>query len=83
MSSLGEFFDAYLTGVGEVDRYLSPGTELSAVSGSGYTSVTVDQAAADSMSPAVRCRATARRCGSRPMSPPRTPQTTGGRWSTS
>jgi hypothetical protein len=48
VSSLGEFFDAYLTGVGEVDRYLSPGTELTAVSGSGYKAVTVDQAAADS-----------------------------------
>ncbi|WP_164835760.1 conjugal transfer protein [Actinacidiphila soli] len=48
VSSLGEFFDAYLTGVGEVDRYLSPGTELTAVRGSGYTSVTLDQAAADS-----------------------------------
>jgi hypothetical protein len=29
-------------------RDFSPGTELTAVSGSGYTSVTVDQAAADS-----------------------------------
>jgi hypothetical protein len=48
VSSLGEFFDAYLTGVGEADRYLSPGTQLTAVSGSGYTTVTVDQAAADS-----------------------------------
>jgi hypothetical protein len=48
VSSLGEFFDAYLTGVGEVDRYLSPGTALTAVSGSGYTSVAVEQAAADS-----------------------------------
>jgi hypothetical protein len=49
VSSLGEFFDAYLTGVGEVDRYLSPGTELTAVSGSGYKAVTVDQVAADSV----------------------------------
>lgn len=48
VSSLGEFFDAYLTGVGEVDRYLSPGTQLTAVSGAGYTSVAVEQAAADS-----------------------------------
>jgi hypothetical protein len=48
VSSLGEFFDAYLTGIGEVDRYLSPGTELTAVRGSAYTTVTVDQAAADS-----------------------------------
>ncbi|MFF3249101.1 hypothetical protein ACFYWY_36470 [Streptomyces sp. NPDC002870] len=48
VSSLGAFFDAYLAGVGEVTRYLSPGTQLSAVSGTGYTKVTVDQAAADS-----------------------------------
>ena len=47
-ASLGEFFDAYLAGVGEVDRYLSPGTALTPVSRSGYTSVSVDQAAADS-----------------------------------
>lgn len=46
VNSLGEFFAAYLAGVGEVDRYLSPGTELTAVSGSGYTKVAVDQAAA-------------------------------------
>jgi hypothetical protein len=48
VSSLGEFFTAYLSGVGEVDRYLSPGTKLTAVSGSGYRSVVIDQAAADS-----------------------------------
>ncbi len=48
MSSLGEFFNAYLVGVGEVDRYLSPGAKLTAVPGSGYTSVVVDRAAADS-----------------------------------
>ncbi|MET7621956.1 conjugal transfer protein [Streptomyces sp. NPDC005408] len=48
VSTLGEFFRAHLAGIGEVARYLSPGTELSAVSGSGYTAVRVDQAAADS-----------------------------------
>ncbi|MFE9968774.1 conjugal transfer protein [Streptomyces sp. NPDC005525] len=47
-SSLGEFFDAYLAGVGEVERYLSPHTELAAVKESGYTSVAVDEAMADS-----------------------------------
>ncbi|MFJ5218763.1 conjugal transfer protein [Streptomyces sp. NPDC088354] len=46
--SLAEFFAAYLTGVGEVDRYLSPGTALAAVRGTGYRSVTVDQVDADS-----------------------------------
>ncbi|SNT33006.1 Conjugative transposon protein TcpC [Actinacidiphila glaucinigra] len=44
---LREFFAAYLTGVGEVDRYLSPGTTLAPVRGSGYTAVTVDQVSAD------------------------------------
>ncbi|WP_406278323.1 conjugal transfer protein [Streptomyces sp. NBC_00191] len=48
VSSLAPFFDAYLAGIGEVARYLSPGTQLSAVKGSGYTKVRVDQAAADS-----------------------------------
>ncbi|MCX4515925.1 conjugal transfer protein [Streptomyces sp. NBC_01619] len=48
VSSLGEFFSAYLAGVGEVGRYLSPGTELDAVRGSGYQSVAVETAAADS-----------------------------------
>ncbi|MEU1622943.1 conjugal transfer protein [Streptomyces sp. NPDC005722] len=45
--TLQEFFAAYLTGVGEVDRYLSPGTKLSAVNGTGYRSVVVDHVAAD------------------------------------
>ncbi|MET9879265.1 conjugal transfer protein [Actinacidiphila glaucinigra] len=44
---LREFFAAYLTGVGEVDRYLSPGTTLAPVRGSGYAAVTVDQVSAD------------------------------------
>lgn len=47
-STLSGFFEAYLTGVGEVGRYLSPGTELAAVEDSGYASVAVDQAVADS-----------------------------------
>ncbi|MFI1470997.1 hypothetical protein [Streptomyces wuyuanensis] len=46
-ATLGEFFRAYLLGVGEVDRYLSPGTSLTAARGGGYTSVTVDRVAAD------------------------------------
>lgn len=47
-STLSGFFEAYLAGVGEVGRYLSPGTELAAVRDSGYASVAVDQAVADS-----------------------------------
>lgn len=31
-SSVGEFFGAYLTGAGEVDRYLAPSVKLSPVS---------------------------------------------------
>ncbi len=46
-SSVSEFLNAYLAGVGDVTRYLSPGTQLTAVSGSGYQSVAVDSAAAD------------------------------------
>ncbi|MFE2432650.1 hypothetical protein ACFXJ5_38795 [Streptomyces sp. NPDC059373] len=74
VSSLGEFFDAYLTGVGEVDRYLSPGTQLTAVSGSGYTSVTVDQAAADSDVAGGAVPADGPQCEFRPLSPPWTPR---------
>lgn len=47
VASVGEFLSAYLAGVGEVDRYLSPGTQLPAVRGTGYRSVVVDHAAAD------------------------------------
>lgn len=46
-SGVGEFLGAYLAGVGDVTRYLSPGTQLTAVGGSGYQSVAVDSAAAD------------------------------------
>ncbi|MEV6400209.1 conjugal transfer protein [Streptomyces sp. NPDC051907] len=48
VSSLEEFFAAYLTGVGEVERYLSPGAQLTAVEDSGYARAVVDRAAADS-----------------------------------
>ncbi|MGY1583912.1 conjugal transfer protein [Streptomyces sp. MN13] len=40
-SAVGEFFGAYLTGAGEVDRYLAPGVKLAAVSPAPYTGVTV------------------------------------------
>ncbi|MGW0825245.1 conjugal transfer protein [Streptomyces sp. NPDC002845] len=45
-SALGEFLAAYLTGAGEVDRYLAPGVQLTAVSPAPYTTVTVQQVSA-------------------------------------
>ncbi|MGX4694957.1 conjugal transfer protein [Streptomyces sp. JNUCC 63] len=45
-SAVGEFLDAYLTGAGEVDRYLAPGVKLTAVSPAPYTAVTVQQVSA-------------------------------------
>jgi hypothetical protein len=45
-SALGEFLAAYLTGAGEVDRYLAPGVHLTAVSPAPYTAVTVQQVSA-------------------------------------
>ncbi|MFD7283494.1 conjugal transfer protein [Streptomyces sp. NPDC059862] len=45
-SAVGEFLAAYLTGAGEVDRYLAPGVKLTAVSPAPYTTVTVQQVSA-------------------------------------
>ncbi|MEU9412247.1 conjugal transfer protein [Streptomyces sp. NPDC048281] len=42
-SALGEFLAAYLTGSGEVDRYLAPGVSLTAVSPAPYTAVSIEQ----------------------------------------
>ncbi|MFF8847966.1 conjugal transfer protein [Streptomyces sp. NPDC015127] len=42
-SAVGEFLTAYLTGAGEVDRYLAPGVRLSAVSPAPYQAVAVQQ----------------------------------------
>ncbi|MFC9280172.1 conjugal transfer protein [Streptomyces collinus] len=42
-STVGEFLSAYLTGAGEVDRYLAPGVRLFAVAPAPYTAVTVEQ----------------------------------------
>ncbi|WNZ06208.1 conjugal transfer protein [Streptomyces sp. 11x1] len=42
-SAVGEFFGAYLTGAGEVDRYLAPGVKLSPVSPAPYQAVTVQE----------------------------------------
>ncbi|MGW4784882.1 conjugal transfer protein [Streptomyces sp. NPDC004230] len=38
-----QFLDAYLTGSGELDRYLAPGTPLSAIAPAPYTAADVDQ----------------------------------------
>ncbi|MFF2132346.1 conjugal transfer protein [Streptomyces olivochromogenes] len=45
-SAVGEFLSAYLTGVGEVDRYLAPGVKLTAVSPTPYAAVSVEQVSA-------------------------------------
>ncbi|MGW3911516.1 conjugal transfer protein [Streptomyces sp. NPDC005070] len=45
-SAVGEFLAAYLTGAGEVDRYLAPGVTLSPVSPAPYTAVPVTRVAA-------------------------------------
>ncbi|MBC7270114.1 MAG: conjugal transfer protein [Streptomyces sp.] len=45
-AAVGEFLVGYLTGAGEVDRYLAPGVSLSPVSPAPYTSVTVQQVSA-------------------------------------
>ncbi|MEU9286420.1 conjugal transfer protein [Streptomyces sp. NPDC048275] len=42
-SAAGEFLAAYLTGAGEVDRYLAPAVSLSPVSPAPYETVTVQQ----------------------------------------
>ena len=42
-SAVGEFLAAYLSGAGEVDRYLAPGVRLSPVSPAPYTAVSVEQ----------------------------------------
>ncbi|WP_328898561.1 conjugal transfer protein [Streptomyces sp. NBC_00441] len=43
--TLTGFFAAYLAGSGQLDRYLSPGTELSAISPAPYARVEVEQIA--------------------------------------
>ncbi|MFC9643813.1 conjugal transfer protein [Streptomyces mirabilis] len=45
-SAVGEFLAAYLTGAGEVNRYLAPGVRMSAVSPAPYTTVSVQQVSA-------------------------------------
>ncbi|MDH6129798.1 conjugal transfer protein [Kitasatospora sp. GP82] len=41
------FLGAYLTGAGELDRYLAPGTELTAISPAPYTGLAVDELAVE------------------------------------
>ncbi|MGW0632058.1 conjugal transfer protein [Streptomyces sp. NPDC002758] len=45
-SAVGEFLAAYLTRAGEVDRYLAPGVQLSAISPAPYQAVVVQQVSA-------------------------------------
>ncbi|MGW1067425.1 conjugal transfer protein [Streptomyces aureus] len=45
-SAVGEFLTAYLTGDGEVDRYLAPGVKLTAVFPAAYTAVAVQEVSA-------------------------------------
>ncbi|SHH34212.1 conjugal transfer protein [Streptomyces sp. 3214.6] len=45
-SAVGQFLGAYLTGAGEVDRYLAPGVHLTAVSPAPYTAVAVQEVSA-------------------------------------
>ncbi|MEV6654787.1 conjugal transfer protein [Streptomyces sp. NPDC051219] len=40
-----EFLTAYLTGAGELDRYLAPGTNLTAIAPAPYTGIAVDSLA--------------------------------------
>ncbi len=47
-ASLGEFFNAYLVGVGGVGRYLAPGLQLEPVVGAGYMSVAIEKVLAES-----------------------------------
>ncbi|MFE2470272.1 conjugal transfer protein [Streptomyces mirabilis] len=44
-AAVGEFLGAYLSGSGELDRYLSPGTDLAAVSPAPYERIEVSQLA--------------------------------------
>ncbi|GAA2418236.1 hypothetical protein GCM10010388_01240 [Streptomyces mauvecolor] len=45
-ATVAEFLRTYLTGLGQVDRYLAPGVQLAALSGTSYTDLQVEQASA-------------------------------------
>ncbi|MFJ9855346.1 conjugal transfer protein [Streptomyces sp. NPDC101150] len=52
VQTIDGFLAAYLTGRGELDRYLSPGTTLHAVRPASYTSVTITQISEHGQGPA-------------------------------
>jgi hypothetical protein len=92
-SAVGEFLAAYLTGAGEVDRYLAPGVNLTAVSPAPYKTVALEQvsavedAAAAATAPAdgtavhVLARVEARDAGGRwPLAYELTLKSRSGRW---
>ncbi|MGW1966497.1 conjugal transfer protein [Streptomyces sp. NPDC001935] len=92
-TAIGEFMGAYLTGSGEVDRYLAPGVRLSPISPTPYAAVTVqdvsgaEEAAADEKVPAdgtkvrVLAQVEARDAAGRwPLSYELTLQARSGRW---
>ncbi|MEU1599892.1 conjugal transfer protein [Streptomyces sp. NPDC005708] len=92
-SAVGEFLAAYLTGAGEIDRYLAPGVKLTAVSPAPYKAVAVEQvsavedAAAAATAPAdgtavhVLVRVEARDAGGRwPLAYELTLKSRSGRW---
>ncbi|MGI5518722.1 conjugal transfer protein [Streptomyces sp. CA-106131] len=92
-SAVGEFLAAYLTGAGEVDRYLAPGVNLTAVSPTPYKVVAVEQvsavedaaavatAAADGAAVHVLARVGARDAGGRwPLAYELTLKSRSGRW---
>ncbi|MET9913880.1 conjugal transfer protein [Streptomyces sp. NPDC006476] len=45
-SAVGEFLAVYLTGAGDVDRYLAPGVKLAPVSPAPYSAISVQQVSA-------------------------------------
>ncbi|MGW1616394.1 conjugal transfer protein [Streptomyces sp. NPDC002285] len=45
-AAVGQFLTAYLTGAGEVARYLTPGVSLSPISPAPYTAITMQQVSA-------------------------------------
>ncbi|MGW1527925.1 conjugal transfer protein [Streptomyces sp. NPDC002159] len=92
-SAVGEFLAAYLTGAGEVDRYLAPGVALTAASPAPYAAVTVqqlsaieeaaaaDQVPADGTKVRILARVEARDAGGRwPLAYAFTLKARSGRW---
>ncbi|MEU5436445.1 conjugal transfer protein [Streptomyces sp. NPDC020719] len=95
-STVAEFLQAYLTGLAPVDRYLAPGMTLTALAGTSYTDLQVDQASAveevaaaetvpaDGTTARVRVQITARgKTGSWPLAYELTLTARAGRWEVS